>query len=141
MGLLSCALTVIYFIYFSKEIITVQQLPKLLNGLTSVTFNTLDLEADNLQANTEAIKFDADSQEISAKTFYTKCVSLNKVCFVKNYAADWKALDLWRFDEGQEYLKGKIEGDLQVYLDASYGKSGLEDDIFKNANLKLRSYK
>jgi hypothetical protein len=104
MAVLACALTVIYFLYFSKEISSISQIPKLLKGLNSVTFNTLDKDAEDLKATSEAIRFNYEANPVEYKTFYNNCIRFNKVCFVQNFAANWEALDKWRFEEGQEYL-------------------------------------
>lgn len=61
MALLACALTVIYFIYFTREIKSMKQIPKLFKGLNSVTFNTLDEDAEDLKATEEFIRMDANS--------------------------------------------------------------------------------
>lgn len=139
MALLTLALTVIYFIYFSKNILNVQQIPKLFQGRSSPTFNTLEEDATTLQADIDSVKFDADVSEISYKTFYYKCVSLNKVCFIKNLGGEWPAQEKWRFSEGLDYLKGKIDGKVDVYMDVQSGKNK-QDDLFKKANLSRKTY-
>jgi hypothetical protein len=141
MALLACALTVIYFIYFTREIKSMRQIPKLFKGLNSVTFNTLDEDAEELKATENLLKMDASAHEITYKGFYNKCVHYNKVCFVQNYAADWKALETWRFEEGQEYLQEKLKSKVDVFMnleDEASMRSNFESgqDNFKPSYLK-----
>ena len=69
----------------------------------------------------------------------------NKVCFVQNYAAEWNALEKWRFEEGQDYLQDKIKEKVDVYLNLEDAATMREDyqegmDNFKPAYLKRQDY-
>lgn len=69
----------------------------------------------------------------------------NKVCYVQNFAANWYALDKWRFEEGQEYLQGKLKDKVDVYLNLEDAATMREDyqaglDNFKPSYLKRQDY-
>ena len=103
---LSIAMMIIYLVYFRADGLTIENIPRIIRGLTSKTFNYLATHTDSMRLTPSITDYPS---QISANTFMTNCMRLSKPCIIENLAKEWKAYDKWRFEKnGTSYLKSMI---------------------------------
>ena len=110
---MSIILLLIYFIYFRHDIITLQNLPKILKGLNSNTFNHLELYSNYIKVEDSPYRA---KPGIVPHQFYSECVRLSRPCVFNSVGDDWDATTKWStFDNGYNYLKNKLDK-VEVYV-------------------------
>ena len=102
MILLSILLLVVYFVYFRKDCMTITNIPKVLKGLNSNTFNYLEMKSDQLRIGKLLNNY---PPTMPTNIFMADCLRINKPCKFEGLASQWPAFEKWRI-EG--YLLDKL---------------------------------
>lgn len=98
---------VIYLIYFRKDGMVYQNIPKILKGLNSNTFNYSEAHSESLRLTKLLNNYPS---QMNTNPFIADCVRINKPCKFENLAKTWPAFEKWRFvNGGPTYLKDKLK--------------------------------
>lgn len=92
--IMSAILLIIYIIYFRSDGKTFQNIPRILKGLNSNTFNYLLTHKDNLHLSSTLNEYPSFMTSIS---FMEECVRINRPCKFENLSSDWPLKKKWNF--------------------------------------------
>lgn len=101
---------------------------KILNGMTSNTFNYLTRHKEQLDVSSKIEFFNLknDYNELDTVRFFKKCVRINKPCKLGGLATQWPAYQKWnthaviekdyKLNTGVNYMKDLIGADRSVHV-------------------------
>eukprot|EP00347_Sterkiella_histriomuscorum_P004339 403360825 len=129
LAILTFMMSIIYVLYFRRDGGNFSQIPRILKGLNSNTFNYLETHSETLRLTKLLNNYQA---QISTNQFIDDCVRVSKPCKFEGMAKTWPGFTKLQYNEekgGYDYLKNKL-GDMQVdvYLD-------LEADSYSSASI------
>ena len=123
LGLLAICLVVIDYIYFKNENGSVKIAMKIMRGLSSSTFNYLEQNKKQLEAEDDVLVFGKDSGlHMSTLHFNHACLSLSKICKFEGIALEWPI-----HNESDDANRG-------TYFKEVFGES--EVHVYRNKNAK-----
>ena len=125
--LLGLALLSIYVVYFRSDGMSIENLPRILKGLNSNTFNYLETHKEPLRLTKLLNNY---PPQISTLTFMDDCLRINKPCKFEGLAKDWPASGKWNF----QFLFGAIKEAVTVYAD-------MQNNNLRNVNTGGNSFK
>ena len=80
----------------------------------------------------------------SLKTFYTQCVSYNRVCYLKDVVKSWPAFSKWPYEsDGYRYiagLLGSMETSVFIDEDATSSSEDFSSFSFKPETSVVKSF-
>jgi hypothetical protein len=91
--ILGFLLSVIYLVYFRKDGMVIENIPRILKGLNSNTFNYLESHSDSLRLTKLLNNYPT---QMNTNSFIDDCMRINKPCKFEGLAKSWNAYDKWR---------------------------------------------
>lgn len=93
----------------------IQNIPKILKGLNSNTFNYLESHSESLRLSRLLNNY---PPQLNTNPFIDDCQRINKPCKFEGLAKTWDAYEKWRHaNNGPSYLKDKLSDQVTVYVD------------------------
>ena len=100
--ILSFLLGFIYLIYFRKDVMVIQNIPKVIKGLNSKPFNYLESHSKSLNMGSAIQSYPST---LEAQTFMADCLRINRPCKMEGLARSWYATERWVIaNNGPSYL-------------------------------------
>ena len=87
-------------LYFRKDVITFQSIPRVLKGLNSNTYNYLEANKEALRIRKVLNNYPQDSPSLM---IMAECIRFNKPCKMEGVTYDWDASKNWVYKTGEGY--------------------------------------